>query len=256
MRFAFYIAAFLFLVSCSFSDNIRMVSCSFPENDVLIENRVGTATSKRYISDSLSTINEHENNLLLRLDQLMADSVKTQADLNRTISGWGEIKNYVEKLRPSGFLPSDKKLAGKWFLMNLELLKMTGATKYADEMEKLLYMPDPGFFPDEEGLKRAIYTKMNDQVYVNLFWNSSAHYGHTTGGAVRIMQETNYPEGNRVSIRFETTDKRFVELYVRIPSEVPQASVEVGGVKYKAVPGEYCRVAKKWKTGDVVEISL
>ena len=97
---------------------------------------------------------------------------------------------------------------------------------------------------------------MNDQIYINLFVESSAHYEHTTGGPVRITQETNYPNGGHVNIRFESGDKRFVELFIRIPFNVQQASVIVGGVKYKAVPGEYCRVAKMWKTGDVVEILL
>ena len=107
---------------------------------------------------------------------------------------------------------------------------------------------------DANQLKSFFYTRRYDRIYVNQYGSSSIQYEHTTGGSVRLVQRTNYPFDGQVSIKFELQDKRFLDLYVRIPEWANHASVTVKGVKYPAIPGQFSEVARMWENGDQIEI--
>lgn len=137
------------------------------------------------------------------------------------------------------------------------LLEITGKPKYAAALQQLTTEKNIGL--NESDTKTAgqllmpyIFTKDVDHIFVNLFVNSSVEYVHSLGGQVKITQELTGSNG--LLLKFNTTDKRYIEVHILIPSEAQNATVTEKNVKYVATPGEYCLIARKWKEGDVVEV--
>lgn len=142
-----------------------------------------------------------------------------------------------------------------WLDVTGFLLELTGEAGYAGAIAE--FMKNARLAADdrvENLLKSLTYTKSADHIHINLFVNSSVEYQHTFGGKVKITQQKNSGQPENIQVSFEMEQKQYVELYIRIPSDATQARVSVGNVKYVAIPGEYCRIAKKWVTGDTVEI--
>ena len=143
----------------------------------------------------------------------------------------------------------------KWTELNVNLVKLSGEVRFGDALEKILYGKTSDFV-SEKLIKSVIYTHVFDQIYVNIIGVSSVDYQHTTGGNVRIIQETNYPRGYEMILKSECNDLRYMDVFIRIPSWAINPSVTHGNVKYVAIPGEYCQISRKWETGDVISISL
>ena len=149
--------------------------------------------------------------------------------------------------------------AKKWFRASGLIFELSGEAKYSEELERLVYTSFKRNLTENEiesFTKPYVFTKYVDHIHVNLFIPSEISYSHSMGGDVKIWQETDYPESGSVFLKFSMTDKQYIELFVRIPSWAEDASVGVKGVKYIAPPGGYCKIAKKWKEGDVVEIEF
>lgn len=143
-----------------------------------------------------------------------------------------------------------------WVTLNDSLLKYSGEQKFAEELEKMVYnAPVPAVITGEM-IKSFCYTRLYDRIYVNLFGSSYVQYEHTTGGNVRIVQDTEYPFGARILLKVELGDTRFLDLFIRIPEWSEESSVVMKGVHYNTIAGEYTEIARKWKNGDVVEIKL
>ncbi len=212
-----------------------------------------------YSKERKIVLDSAENQQLKKLTFLieMAESYANTGNkvlLNTCETAWDSLS--VNKVM------INSKWVEDWITLNSILLRITANPKYGDEFEETIYnslLGNHQKFNSEllsEEIAPTIYTRYLDEVYVNVFGNSSMEYEHTTGGKIRIVQDTKYPFDGLVMLKFETDDKRYVDLHIRIPKWAEKASVTVGGVKYKAMPGEYARVTKKWKTGQEVEIIL
>lgn len=143
----------------------------------------------------------------------------------------------------------------KWARLNADLLKFSGEVQFGDAIEVLLY-GNPGYQIPDSLLKSIIYTHVFDDIYINVFGSSSMVYQHTTGGAVKLIQDTNYPRGNEMILKIETNDVRLLNIYIRIPSWAVNPKVSYGNIKYVAYPGQYTEVSKKWSKGDEITVSL
>ncbi|PZG02629.1 beta-L-arabinofuranosidase domain-containing protein [Micromonospora deserti] len=111
---------------------------------------------------------------------------------------------------------------------------MESATKYQDSV----------FFAAADG----------SALYLNLFIASTLRWA---ANGVTVEQSTTFPveQGTRLTIHGNAT----FDLMVRVPSWVgPDFAVTVNGktLKVDAVPGTYLRVARSWRSGDVVTVSL
>ena len=144
----------------------------------------------------------------------------------------------------------------EWITLNDTLLKYSGEVRFADELEKMAYNAPIPEVVQEDAVRSFCYTRMYDRVYVNLLGNSEVGFEHTTGGHIRFVQKTDYPFGGKISLTAGLNDTRYVDLFIRIPSWAKEGSVTLKGVAYNAVPGAYTEIARKWKNGDVVEVSL
>ena len=194
-------------------------------------------------------------NELIGLIQLKRwyDEQNSGFDLEKLESLWSNLQN-----QSSDFNLNELK---SWLEVTGCLLEITANEKYARELEIIVYQAGSKFSEIEAReieslLNPFIFTKNVDHIYVNLYVNSTVKYEHTLKGAVEITQETDFPESGKVQIKFKMENKRYIELYIRIPEWAEGATVIEKGVKYAAVPGNYCPIARKWKEGDLVEINL
>jgi DUF1680 family protein len=149
----------------------------------------------------------------------------------------------------------------QWVEITGFLLELSGNTAYASELEEIIYKSASLFSEQEhkeieKEIKPWIFTKNLDNVYVNLFVNATLKYEHSLYGAVEITQETSYPESEKIKLTFKMQEKRYIELFIRIPEWAEGATVTETGVKYVANPGTYSQILRKWGDGDTVEINF
>ncbi len=159
-----------------------------------------------------------------------------------------EILHHFEDLSPVNL--------NDWVALNDSLLKYTEAVRFADALERIVYNPIGQNQLPEDQIKSVFYTRLYDRIYFNLYGSSSLQYEHTTGGVVRLVQDTNYPFDGVITLKVELQDTRYLNFYFRIPEWADRASVTSRGVKYTVNPGQFTEIAKKWKNGEEVEIIL
>ncbi len=101
-----------------------------------------------------------------------------------------------------------------------------------------------------------IYTKVGSALFVNLFVPSELNWKEQN---MKIRQETAFPYGETSKITI-TEGKGQMQLMVRYPGWVKpgQFSVKVNGAPVNVVtgPSSYVAIDRKWKKGDVVDISF
>jgi hypothetical protein len=172
-------------------------------------------------------------------------------DLEEFQASWQKFKNNIELNQLS------QTEAYQWFQLTGFLFQLTGEARLAEEMEKIAWIGFSGKSHVFDSLVSPyIFTKNTDHIHVNFFLPTAISYEHSLGGAVRIEQETDFPESGSIRLNFSMEIKRYIEIFVRIPSWAEGTSVTVKGVKYFAQPGQYSIIAKKWKEGDVIEIEF
>lgn len=177
-----------------------------------------------------------------------------------------------------------------WMQLSQYLLSLTGDTRYADAMEKLLWnhvlaaqscdgdgyrynTPPNGYKP--EGIYREpdccsgsghrlfsmlpqfIYATGRQAVYVNQFVSSSATLQLEQAGKVQLTQVTGYPQTEQVVIDVKPARTAQFTLYVRIPGWCKNARLAVNGTPVNnTTPGTYAALQRTWKKGDRVTLSL
>lgn len=174
------------------------------------------------------------------------------------------------------------------------LLAQTGDSRYGDSMERVLYntvlgalptLPDGStfYYSDYNGDATKFYRAgepwpccsgtfvqlaadygisawLHDDrsLYVNLFVPSTVLVSFGRGFA-GVIQETDYPLGNTVRLRFDAPLPIAFELRPRIPAWAgPATRIRINGRDARTAirPGSFARLARTWKLGDVVEIEL
>lgn len=179
-----------------------------------------------------------------------------------------------------------------WMQLSQYLLELTGDTKYADAMERLLWnhvfaaqsidgdgnrynTPPNGTKPDElfrdpdcctasghrlmSLLPNFVYTtgKEDNSIYINQFVKSEADVQLSKAGKVSVAQLTNYPETEQVEIRINPAKKSRFTVNVRVPAWCQSPKVLVNGKAVEDVKaGTYTSITRKWKTGDKIELQL
>ncbi|MCK3684711.1 glycoside hydrolase family 127 protein [Maribellus sp. YY47] len=101
-----------------------------------------------------------------------------------------------------------------------------------------------------------IYTHSADSLFLNLFIASELNW---KAKGVKLKQETRFPYEETTMLTI-TEGKSNFKLMVRYPAWVEPGKLEVkinGSVhKISAEPASYFAIDRKWKKGDVVEVSL
>jgi len=255
-RFAFII---LFFSAIAFScvgpgsDFSGVNSESFSESAVTLEQTlIPHLRQQAFSADSVP------NPLSPQVDALCSKVEKLKAAPSSDTL-WNSIDGLWRKIGKEAFADgsgyASPDFMQKWTDINISLIKLSGEVRFGDELEKLLYQsPKPVL--SENQLKSVVYTHIDDQIFINIFGSSSVVHHHTTGGNMKLIQQTNFPESNNITFTIESDDVRFLDVYIRIPEWAQNPTVQHGNVKYVARPGEYCEISRKWNSGDRIDIRL
>lgn len=172
-----------------------------------------------------------------------------------------------------------------WMQLTQQLLELTGDTKYADAIERLMInhvfaaqdcetgvcryhtapngMKPNGFFhgPDcctASGhriislLPTFIYAENDNNLFVNQYLPSNY-----AGKDFAFEMKGNYPESESIILMVIDAKAAKKNLNLRIPSWCNQPKVAVNGSSITGVqPGTYLKLARSWKKGDNVEITF
>ena len=176
------------------------------------------------------------------------------------------------------------------------LLRWTGDPRYADMLERSFYNgilvsqhPETGmliyFLPLGTGFRKGygspfgtftccygtgiqayasladdIYFRSDDAVYVNLYAPAEVVWDGP-GGAVRVSQETEYPDSGYVRLKVAVAKPAEFTLVLRIPWWATQGATltingkpDAGAAKAKA--GSWLPVRRQWSDGDAAELTL
>lgn len=210
------------------------------------------------IGDSILKTEQHFVTDQLDEMLLMTENIRKSGSDSIWISllqKWNDFNTIIAGQNNSSTHKMFSESIQKWVELNIALIKLSGEVRFGDAIEKVISGPENTIIP-ERLIKSAFYTHVDDKIFINLIGSSSIEYQHTTGGNVKFIQETNYPEGDEMTLKSECSDKRFVEIFIRIPSWAVNPTVTYGNVKYVARPGEYCQISRKWKTGDEISVDL
>lgn len=180
-----------------------------------------------------------------------------------------------------------------WMKLCNALLQVTGNQKYADEIEKTFYnalmasMKEDGsqiakYSPLEgrrhEGeeqcgmhinccnangprgfalIPQFAAMKNDDGIYLNYYGQSAIKTKTKSGVSVTISQETDYPVSGKIRIVVDPEKESEFTLKLRIPVWSDFNSIKINNEEpVQAEKGNWKTIARKWKKGDVVEISF
>ncbi len=205
---------------------------------------------------------------------------------------WGGVAAHHEVFNPRDFWTPyglvETCSTMSWVHLNRELLRLTGEAKYAEEIEKTAYnsligAQDPNgedwyyfSFPNGrrnntyywacckssgalalEELPPLVFGRTADGIAVNLYTAATARI-EMPEGAVNMAVNTDYPRSGDVRIVVDPARAATFPLLVRIPAWAAGATIAVNGKPAEASPraGEFCRIARRWKRGDQVVLTL
>jgi len=100
----------------------------------------------------------------------------------------------------------------------------------------------------------AIYYHSDNNLYVNLFIPSELTWKEK---GVKLIQETKFPEDEKVYFTIETEQPQAMALNLRYPSWSKNVEVKVNGKKVgvKQKPSGYIVLNRTWQNGDKVEVT-
>lgn len=246
----------LFFAACANKKGSFQIinSKSFAEQQVTVEGHL----AQRIETDSVNYVQE-PSALTKKLEEMLsaAETLKeTKSDSSwySLLKSWEEFRDNETALLADTSANSVFALQ-KWAQLNGQLLKLTSEVRFADALEKIIYQTSIPVLP-ESSIKSILYTHVDDQIFVNLYGASSLNHHHTTGGVIKLVQETNYPDSQEIILKCECSDTRYLDVFIRIPEWAVNPTVTHGNVKYVAYPGQYAEIMRKWNNGDEINISL
>jgi uncharacterized protein len=100
-----------------------------------------------------------------------------------------------------------------------------------------------------------IYARTESEIFVNLFIASELEWKEK---GIRLRQETSFPFAEVSSMKFECRGETELGLNIRYPYWLAgPMTIKVNGRPVRSVPdGGYVKLARRWKTGDEVEVRL
>jgi DUF1680 family protein len=103
-----------------------------------------------------------------------------------------------------------------------------------------------------------VYFQAADGVYVSQYVPSTVKFRHA-GTAVQMTQETRFPAEDAAAITVETASPVAFTMHVRLPAwlaATPTVTVNGKPVKSTLERGTYAAIARTWRAGDRVEVTL
>lgn len=175
-----------------------------------------------------------------------------------------------------------------WLQLNLQLLRITGEARYANQLERTAYNHLLGaqkpsgdawcYYTPLEGRKpysasvscclssgprgvallpTFVYGAESDAIAVNLYAPSRAELTLPGGGRVALRQTTGYPYASASRIEVERAPAAMT-LRLRVPPWLRSLRVRVNGRPVAAPVGAdgYAALKRRWRAGDRVDLDL
>ncbi len=100
-----------------------------------------------------------------------------------------------------------------------------------------------------------IYSRSDDELFVNLFVASKLDWAEK---GIRLTMETRFPDEETITITVDPKKAVRTRISIRHPWWCEDMKVTCRGVDYAAgsKPSSYITIDRKWKKGDVIEISV
>ncbi len=96
-----------------------------------------------------------------------------------------------------------------------------------------------------------------DGLFLNWYGPGTITAPVKSAGSVTLEQQTDYPLSGKVHIRVEPARPAEFALRLRIPHWSTDTKVALDGKSISgAVPGQYLTLARSWKPGDAIDLSL
>lgn len=187
--------------------------------------------------------------------------------------------------------PMETCVTATWMKLNYQLLRLTGESKYADELERNLYngllgaMTPRGdwwaYFSGQMGVRVPSYVQhadvgtsccvlngprgllitpfwaimqSTDGPVINLFSPAKAKMRSPGGQNITIEIQGDYPVDDRTDILISLDKPEELTLGLRIPAWSQKTELTVNGNVTPTDPGSYASIHRLWKTGDRVSI--
>jgi len=180
-----------------------------------------------------------------------------------------------------------------WIKLCHNLLRLTANPMYADQIEKTVYnallasMKFDGSqiakYSPLEGMRHegeeqcgmhinccnangprafALLPKLalmtaGNEVFVNLYSQSSASVQLNPKNKITVSQTTTYPESEQIEITVQAEKPEAFTLALRIPEWSTQTSITINGRPVEGIKsGTYNKISREWKSGDKVILKL
>lgn len=223
---------------------------------------------------------------LVDLYQLTGDEAFAKA----AESGWTRIQH--DQLGVTG-VPRSKEnaatgcLTQAWMRLNLDLLRLRGDARYADQLDRTVYNqllasqdPETGKIDacvPASGTRNPVmkYDPCSAAVSLaisdipEMIWGRHGggiailayQPGHATlrtrrRATLQLYTESTYPANGNVLLHIEPSHDVAFPLQLLVPSWTKSFVAEIGSTRVTGKPGQYLTLQREWKKGDTVRISI
>jgi hypothetical protein len=102
----------------------------------------------------------------------------------------------------------------------------------------------------------AAMNDLNNGPVINLYSSGTASFKLPSGKNVSIIQETDYPVNNLISLNIQPEITSSFVLKLRIPGWSIQSILKVNGERISCKPGSYASIKRIWNKNDKVTLEL
>lgn len=170
-----------------------------------------------------------------------------------SIEGECRFADEMERALYNGFLSGVSIDGGEYFYMNplacyreYQRVPWFGCTCCPTNVVRMI-ASIPGY----------MYSTSDEGVWVHLYENSKLEWELPSEDSFTIEQKTGYPWDGEVKIAVSTEEPLDFSLFLRIPGWCESVSVQVNDeAAHGAAPGEYLRLDRTWRQGDVVRLAM
>jgi DUF1680 family protein len=102
------------------------------------------------------------------------------------------------------------------------------------------------------------YSIANEGLYFNLYGGNQLSTTLKDGSTISLTQTTNYPWDGNIAVQIKQAPQKLISLFFRIPEWCKHATITINGklLAENISSGSYLPIARKWKTGDKIELVL
>lgn len=188
--------------------------------------------------------------------------------------------------------PNETCATATWMKLCYQLLQLTGDSRWADEIETSLYngllgamMPKGEWWSYDSPLNGervpsrvqgvntsccvssgprgllitpewAAMKSVTGALVVNLYSAGNATYKLNNGKTVKIVQQTDYPVTNLITLNMQLEEPASFPLKLRIPAWSKQTVLKVNDKTVHVTPGAYATIERTWKADDKITLEL